>query len=104
MSQQPKSKHHYCYILRNHHEPDKNRTYNGYTTNPAHRIRQHNQEIKGGARYTKKYGEKTWEIYVLLKGFPDIHNAQQCEWRIKHPARKRIRPARYNKPDGRIIG
>lgn len=97
-------KNHYCYILRNYYEPDKNRTYNGYTVNPKHRIRQHNQEIKGGAIYTKKYGDKTWEVYALLKGFPDKHNAQQCEWRIKHPARKRIRPNRYNSPSGRIVG
>lgn len=97
-------KKHYCYLLRNKHEPDKNRTYNGYTVDPVHRIRQHNQEIKGGAIYTKKYGARTWEIYALLKGFPDKHNAQQCEWRIKHPAKKRIRPNRYNSPAGRIVG
>lgn len=95
---------HYCYILRNHYEPDKNRTYNGYTNNPNRRMRQHNQEIKGGAVYTKKYGAGTWEIYALLKGFPDVHCAQQCEWRIKHPAKKRKRPNRYNSPEGRIIG
>ena len=34
---------HYCYILRNKHDPDINRTYNGYTVNPVRRIRQHNQ-------------------------------------------------------------
>ena len=94
----------YCYLLRNHHKPHINRTYNGYTVNPAKRIRQHNQEIKGGAKYTKIWGEKTWEIYCLITGFPDHHNALQCEWRIKHPAPKRTRPQRYNSPEGRIIG
>jgi len=95
---------HYCYILRNSYEPDKNRTYNGYTTNPQKRIRQHNQEITGGAIYTKKWGNKSWEMYVLIKGFPEYQNALQCEWRIKHPAPKRIRPAKYNTPSGRVMG
>lgn len=93
---------HFCYILRNNYENDKNRTYNGYTVDPKHRIRQHNQEIKGGAIYTKKYGNKTWEMYVLIKGFPSHQNALQCEWRIKHPVKKKIRPAKYNSPDGRV--
>lgn len=95
---------HYCYILRNSFEPDLNRTYNGYTNNPKKRIRQHNQEIKGGAEYTKKWGNKSWEIYVLIKGFPDVSTALKCEWRIKHPAPKKIRPKRYNTPEGRIKG
>ena len=99
-----KIKNHYCYILRNHHDPDVNRTYNGYTVNPKRRIRQHNQEIKGGAKYTKSWGEKSWEICVLIKGFPDHHNATQCEWKIKRPARKRVRPQKYNSPEGRVIG
>jgi predicted GIY-YIG superfamily endonuclease len=97
-------KNHYCYILRNNYEPHKNRTYNGYTVNPNRRIRQHNQEIKGGAKYTKKWGNKSWEIYALLKGFPDHINALQCEWRIKHPTKKRIRSNKYNSPSGRITG
>ena len=101
---EPINKSHYCYILRNSYEPDKNRTYNGYTVNPSKRIRQHNQEIKGGAIYTKSWGNKSWEIYVLITGFPDHHNALQCEWKIKHPAKKRTRPQKYNSPSGRIQG
>ena len=95
---------HYCYILRNVYEPDVKRTYNGYTNDPSHRIRQHNQELKGGAIYTKKWGNKSWEIYAIIRGFPDSHNALQCEWRLKHPAKKRVRPTRYNSPQGRIKG
>jgi len=91
----------YCYILKNDYN---NRTYNGFTVNPARRIRQHNQEIKGGAKYTSSFGNKSWEIYVLITGFPDMVNALQCEWRIKHPDNKRTRPNKYNSPMGRIIG
>lgn len=97
-------KDYFCYILKNEHEPDINRTYNGFTTDPKKRIRQHNQEIKGGAKYTKKWGNKSWEIYVLIKGFPDKINALQCEWRIKKPTGHRIRPRIYNTPEGRIKG
>ena len=94
----------YCYILRNNYEPDINRTYNGYTIDPINRIRQHNQEIKGGAIYTKKYGNKSWEIYALIKGFPDKYNALQCEWKLKKPTGHKKRPNRYNSPAGRIKG
>jgi predicted GIY-YIG superfamily endonuclease len=97
-------KQYYCYILRNRYEQDKNRTYNGYTVDPIHRLRQHNQEIKGGAIYTKTWGNKTWNMYCLIKGFPNKRSALQCEWKIKHPARKKLRPAKYNSPEGRIIG
>ncbi len=94
----------YCYILKNSHQPDKNRTYNGFTNNPGRRIRQHNKEIKGGAKYTGQYGNGSWEMYALVGGYPDNHNALQCEWRIKHPNNKRKRPSKYNNPTGRIKG
>jgi predicted GIY-YIG superfamily endonuclease len=95
---------HYCYILKNNNEGDINKTYNGYTVNPCRRIRQHNQEIKGGAKYTKKYGDKKWEMYVLLSGLPDKNNALQCEWKIKHPDNKKRRSSKYNTDIGRING
>lgn len=89
----------YCYILKN----DTNKTYNGYTVNPKRRVRQHNQEIKGGAKYTKKYNG--WEMYVLITGFPDSANALQCEWKIKHPNNKTYyKNKKYNSVEGRIIG
>jgi len=91
----------YCYILKN---SDNNRTYNGFTVNPKRRLRQHNQEIVGGAKYTKKHGNKNWEMYVLITGFPDEINALQAEWRIKHPDGRRKRPVKYSSPAGRIKG
>lgn len=94
----------YCYILHNTFEPDKNKTYNGYTINPIKRLRQHNQEIKGGAKYTAKWGNKSWKIYVVIKGFPDVHNAMQCEWKIKHPNNKHKRPKKYTTPEGMVMG
>lgn len=89
----------YCYILKS----DSNKTYNGYTVNPKRRVRQHNQEIKGGAKYTKKY--TGWQMYVLITGFPDSSNALQCEWRIKHPNNRTFyKTKKYNSVEGRIIG
>ena len=94
----------YCYILRNGCEKDKGRTYNGYTNRPARRIRQHNGDLVGGAKYTKRYGNNSWEMYVLIKGFPTSQNAMQCEWRIKHPNNRRRRSSKYFSPVGRIEG
>lgn len=94
----------YCYLLKNNTEEHKNLTYNGFTVNLDRRIRQHNQIIKGGALYTKKYGNKTWEIYAYITGFPNKINALQCEWRIKHPDNKKKRGNKYNSPEGRIKG
>jgi len=99
-----KINHWYCYILKNNSDKDINRTYNGYTNKPANRIRQHNGELVGGAKYTSQFGANSWEMYFLMRGFPDSQNALQCEWRIKHPDNKRKRPNKYNSVAGRIIG
>jgi len=94
----------YCYILTNSFELHKNKTYNGSTNNPNRRLRQHNGELVGGAKYTKKFGNSSWKIYALLTGFPNHQNALQCEWRIKHPLNKRKSSREYLNPEGRIKG
>ena len=44
-------------------------TYIGITNNPEQRIRKHNGEIVGGARYTKmKKGGGRWEYYGFILG------------------------------------
>ena len=93
----------YCYILRNRHPKYAHLTYNGSTNNPKRRLRQHNEEISGGARYTHGRGGG-WEIYCLLSGFPDHRNALSCEWRIKHTLGKPgKRPPQHCGVDGRIV-
>ena len=74
----------YCYILRNKQYQYSRLTYNGSTNNPRRRLRQHNEEISGGAKFTHGKGGG-WEIYALISGFPDHKNTLSCEWRIKHP-------------------
>ena len=93
----------YCYILRNKQARYAHLTYNGSTNDPKRRLRQHNEEISGGANYTHGRGGG-WEIYALLTGFPDHKNALSCEWRIKHTNGKPgKRPSQHCGMPGRVI-
>lgn len=89
----------YCYILKSNNPLYKNITYNGSTNNLKRRIRQHNEEIKGGAKATR--GKGPWEFYAILEGFENKIEALCCEWRIKHPTNTR-RPKQYCGVIGRI--
>jgi predicted GIY-YIG superfamily endonuclease len=89
------SKKHFCYILF-----DKfGYTYNGYTNNKKRRIRQHNQEIKGGAKYTTKKQSFTkdkyhWKYILSISSDDqrfDYRKALSMEWFIKNPTSKRTR-------------
>ena len=66
------------YIIQN-----KNYTYAGVSPTPIKRLRQHNSEIKGGAKYTTSKGEG-WEHICLVKGFNNKIEALQFEWAVKH--------------------
>jgi len=59
------------------------RSYVGMTNNFLRRIRQHNGEIKGGAKYTTKHGSQ-WYPVCIIDGFLSMKEACQCEWSIKH--------------------
>ena len=65
-------------------------TYVGATVDLDRRLRQHNQEIKGGAHATGmkvKKGE-VWTRAAHVAGFPDWPAALQFEWRWKQLSRK----------------
>ena len=85
-----------CYILKCN-----NYTYNGCTNNFKRRIRQHNGEIKGGAKCTSRRGP--WEPYCIITGFKDNIEALQTEWRIKRVEGRR-RAHKYCGAEGRIKG
>jgi len=51
------------------------------TNDFTRRFRQHNQELKGGAKYTKK--KDFWYPICIIDGFEDLKSAMQCEWRVK---------------------
>jgi hypothetical protein len=61
------------------------RTYCGYSNNFARRIRAHNAEVSGGAKYTRK--GKPWAPLFVVSGFCDKVQGLCFEWAIKH-ARK----------------
>ena len=67
-----------------------NATYVGATVDLEHRLRQHNKEIKGGARATgaKVAKGETWVRAAYVSGFPDWSAALQFEWRWKQLSRK----------------
>ncbi len=67
-----------------------NKTYVGSTNNLNKRIRQHNSEIKGGAKYTTRNGNE-WKYLYFITGFPDHQNALQAEWKLKNLQRKQTK-------------
>jgi hypothetical protein len=82
----------YCYLL---YIPGTNRTYIGATNDPAHRLKQHNGELTGGAKATKGH---QWTQAFYVSGFPDWSNTLQFEWAWKRQSR--------NQPGlkGKIVG
>ena len=68
----------YCYIIFNG-----NASYVGITNNLKQRLRKHNQEIVGGAKYTKMIG-RGWEYACHVSGFNHKKEALQFEWALKH--------------------
>lgn len=89
----------YCYILFN---DTNNKTYNGYTVNPTRRIRQHNGELKGGAKYTTN-NDVEWKYLLIIESNDfDKHNALCFEWMLKYPTRKKPKPREFQGVKGRI--
>lgn len=66
------------YLIKNN-----NCTYAGVSPDPIRRLRQHNGEIKGGAKYTTSKGPG-WKHICLVKGFQDKIQSMQFEWAVKH--------------------
>jgi predicted GIY-YIG superfamily endonuclease len=64
-----------------------NRTYVGYTVNLKKRIRQHNGEIKGGAKKTQKY--RPWKLVAWVTGFPYERTALQYEFCVQRTKKYR---------------
>ena len=58
-------------------------TYAGVSPDPVRRLRQHNGEIKGGAKYTTSKGSG-WRHICLISGFKTKIQAMQFEWAVKH--------------------
>lgn len=73
------------YILVN---TDSSKTYIGITNNPTRRIRQHNGELVGGAKYTtSNIGIGMWIYYGFIKNLTKSQ-ALSIEKKIKLKSRK----------------
>jgi predicted GIY-YIG superfamily endonuclease len=70
----------YCYLL-----SSSNLTYVGATVNVYRRLRQHNREIQGGAKYTSG---RQWRRICFVSGFPEQTSALQFEWKWKQLTKK----------------
>ena len=65
------------------------RTYAGVSPDPVRRLRQHNGEISGGAKYTRKSGPG-WKHKCIVEGFTCKRDALQFEWAVKHCAPRKV--------------
>lgn len=68
-------------------------TYIGYTINIVRRLRQHNGELVGGARFTTMHGPAkgmVWRVVALVTA-PDLDHRRglSLEWHIKNPDGRR---------------
>jgi predicted GIY-YIG superfamily endonuclease len=79
------------YVLRSD-----NYSYVGMTNDFLRRFRQHNKEIKGGAKCTSR--KDNWYPICIIDGFPTMVEAMQCEWSLKHYMKKK-----FKGPEGRIL-
>lgn len=69
----------YCYLivsLKN------GRTYIGYSSNPHRRLREHNGEIKGGAKSTRAH--RPYRLHCIVGTFSTIGKAMSFEYNWKH--------------------
>tara|TARA_B100000674_G_C37786910_1_gene889891 strand:- start:157 stop:501 length:345 start_codon:yes stop_codon:yes gene_type:complete len=78
-------KEYYVYLLTNTHN---NKTYLGITNNPGRRIRQHNGELSGGAKYTHSFkGEGEWVYYLHIKNLTK-RESLSLERKVKNKRKK----------------
>lgn len=91
-----------CYALE---DSSHKRSYTGQTNNFERRLRQHNGELKGGARYTHRKQKGSWTPLFRVTGFQTLRAVLQFEWAMKKrkvPS-KRARHKRYTRgPTGRV--
>lgn len=73
-----------CYLLLDN---TSKYSYVGVSIDPNRRLRQHNREIKGGARYTG-IGNRIWKHICIVENFPNQKAALQFEWQWKHLTKK----------------
>lgn len=86
---------HFCYLLHSLNPKFPNRTYIGYTVDLKNRLRKHNGELVGGAKYTTV--GRPYYMVLYISGFPSKNVAMQFEWRMHHPNGKKGKRGRNRK-------
>jgi predicted GIY-YIG superfamily endonuclease len=83
----------FCYLL----YTEENQTYVGATVDIDRRLRQHNGEIKGGARRTGMMVGRglLWKRACYVEGIPEWRSALQIEWRWKQLSRTHYKHVRH---------
>ncbi|KAG0201661.1 Slx4p interacting protein [Mortierella sp. GBA30] len=76
-----------CYLLASTVPRYNTHAYVGSTPDPIKRLRQHNGDLKQGAKKTSK--KRPWKMVLLVHGFPTKLAALQFEWAWQHPERSR---------------
>lgn len=70
----------FVYVLRGEQE-GRIRYYVGCTKNVERRVRQHNGELPGGARFTKAY--RPWSVCAVYGPYLGRGEAQRIEYEVK---------------------
>lgn len=93
---------HFNYILFSHERKYQGSSYVGYTNHPVRRIRQHNGELVGGAKFTTRR-DASWKFLIII-GSPNFNriSALSSEWHICHPNGARRRNPKFDAPHARI--
>ena len=60
-----------------------NCSYAGVTPDTDRRIKKHNGELYGGAKYTKSKGSG-WKYVCIISGFNNKIDCMRFEWAVKH--------------------
>ncbi|CEF65398.1 Structure-specific endonuclease subunit SLX1 homolog [Strongyloides ratti] len=77
----------YCLISQSPLKEYQGKCYIGFTVDPNRRIRQHNRELLGGAKKTKKNGPH--DMVCIVEGFPNKILALRFEWAWQNPSLSR---------------
>lgn len=91
----------YNYILCNNVN---GQTYNGYTVDLERRLRQHNGELVGGARSTRRMAGHWKFLAVVWSDVWSKKSAMSFEWWVRYPTGKKPRPREFSGGDGRVRG
>ena len=78
----------FCYLIESQSEKYKGDAYIGFAVDPLKRLREHNGEIKGGAKKTSK--KRPWELVSVVSNFPNKMLALQFEWAWQNPLQSKF--------------